>query len=177
MSLHKWFDDEETKERRKKRDELYESLPEEKIQDLKKKSIRNVIKDNSVKNDLVEDTSKKSSDFLQDIIEFKEWLDTRTYLKGDLNRIETWIKILYKKIESVSKELNAENEREKLIEEFRKIPPDLLEEKIRIALNKKLRGTKRDSSDYYYLRKLKSDVDNVLIQAKYYETLKKILEM
>lgn len=177
MSLYKWFDDEETKERRKRREEIYDSLPEEKIQDLKKKGIRNVIKDKTAKQELNEESDKKSSDFMQDIIEFKEWLDTRTYLKGDLNRIETWIRILYKKIESVSNELTKENEREKLIEEFRKIPPDFLEEKTRIALNKKLRGTKRDSSDYYYLRKLKLNVDNTLIQAKYYETIKKILDL
>ena len=176
MALHKWFDDEETKERRKKRDTLYNSLPKEQVQDLKKKGIRNVIKDTTAKKDPIEDENKKSSEFIQDIIEFKEWLDSRTYLKGDLNRIETWIRILYQKLESVSKELNAENKKEELIEEFRKIPPDLLEEKTRIALNKKLRGTKRESSDYYYLKKLKSEVDTILIQAKYYETLKKILD-
>ena len=177
MSLHKWFDDEETKERRKKRDELYNSLPNEKVQDLKKKSIRKVMKDTPAKKDPIDLSNKKSSDFIQDVIEFKEWLDSRTYLKGDSNRIETWIRILYNKIESASKELNAEDERERLIEEFRRIPPDLLEEKTRIALNKKLRGAKRESSDYYYLRKLKLDVDNILIQAKYYETLKKILDL
>ncbi|TFG21904.1 MAG: hypothetical protein EU533_04895 [Promethearchaeota archaeon] len=177
MSLHKWFDDEETKQRRKKRDDLYNSLPKEKVQDLKKKGIRNVMKDTNAKKDPIYVSNKKSSEFIQDIIEFKEWLDSRTYLKGDLNRIETWIRILYKKLESVSKELKIENEKEELIEEFRKIPPDFLEEKTRIALNKKLRGNKRDSSDYYYLRKLKVDVENILIQAKYYETLKKILDL
>ena len=175
MTLHKWFDDEETKEHRKKKEDFYDSLANEDKQELKKKTIKKVIKNNDgVKSE--RDKNKESNSFLQDIIEFKEWLDTRTYLKGDLDRIETRIKILYKKVDSYSKNLNKENERETLTEEFRKIPPELLEEKARIALNKKLRGVKLDSSDNYYLRKLKLDIDNKLANAKYYKIIKRIFE-
>jgi hypothetical protein len=176
MTLHKWFDDEETKERMKKKEDLYDSLADEDKKDLKKKTIKNVIKNNTGVQSEIE-KNKEPSDFLHDIVEFKKWLDTRTYLKGDLDRIETWIKILYQKIDLHSKNLSKENERETLIEEFRKIPPELLEEKARIALNKKLRGVKSNSSDNYYLRKLKLDIDSKLTNAKYYKILKKIFEI
>ena len=176
MSIYKWFDDEETKERRKKKEELYDSLAKEEKQDLKKKTIKKVIK----KDNGIQSKRGKKEDyngFLQDIIEFKGWLDARTYLKGDVDRIETWIKILYKKVEAYSKNLSKENERECLIEEFRKIPPEFLEEKTRIALNKKLRGIKTNNSDNYYLRKLKLDVNSKLANAKYYKTIKRIFEL
>ena len=176
MSLHKWFDDEETKERRKRKEDFYDSLASEDKQELKKKTIKKVIKnDDGVQSQ--GDKRKEPKGFLHDIIEFKEWLETRTYLKGDLDKIETWIKILYKKIDSYSKNLNKEKERETLIEEFRKIPPGLLEEKVRIALNKKLRDVKPNSSDNYYLRKLKLDINSKLTNAKYYEIIKRIFEM
>jgi hypothetical protein len=175
MSIYKWFDDEETKERRKKKEEFYDSLPKEKKQELKKETIKKVIK----KEDEIQPEigKKEYNEFLHDVIEFKEWLDARTYLKGDIDRIETWIKILYKKVETYSKKLSKENERETLIEEFRKIPPEFLEEKTRIALNKKLRGDKTNSSDNYYLRKLKTDIERKLAQAKYYKIIMRIFEM
>jgi hypothetical protein len=176
MSLYKWFDDEETKERRKKKEELYDSLPNNEKQELKKKTIKEVIKkDNEVQSKRGE--KDDYSGILHDIIEFKEWLDARTYLKGDIDRIETWIKILYKKVETYSKNLSKETERKALIEEFRKIPPEFLEEKTRIALNKKLRGDKTNNSDKYYLRKLKLDIDSKLANAKYYKILKRIFEL
>ena len=43
-----------------------------------------------------------SEKFLDKIIEFKEWLNQRTYLKGDIDKIETWIKNLYSGIKYVS---------------------------------------------------------------------------
>ena len=175
MSIYRWFDNEETKEGRKKKEELYDSLAKEEKQELKKKSIKKVINNNGVEPE--GDKKNESNGFLQDIIAFKDWLDARTYLKGDLDRIETWIKILYKKIESYSKDINKENERETLIEEFRKLPPDFLEEKSRIAINKKLRGVKTNSSDNYYLRKLKLEVDSKLADAQYYKVIKRVIEL
>ena len=175
MSIYRWFDNEETKERRKKKEEFYDSLAKEEKQELKKKSIKKVINNNGVEPE--GDKKNESNGFLQDIIAFKDWLDARTYLKGDLDRIETWIKILYKKIESYSKDINKENERETLIEEFRKLPPDFLEEKSRIAINKKLRGVKTNNSDNYYLRKLKLEVDNKLADAQYYKVIKRVIEL
>jgi len=176
MSIYKWFDDEETKERKKKKDEFYDSLAKEEKQELKKKTIKNVITNND-RAKLEGDQKKESDGFLQDIIDFKDWLEARTYLKGDLDRIETWIKILYKKIDSYSKNQNKENKRDTLLEEFRKIPPEFLEEKTRIALNKKLRGVKTNSSDNYYLRKLKLEIESNLANAKYYKIIKRIFEM
>ena len=175
MSIYRWFDNEETKEGRKKKEELYDSLAKEEKQELKKKSIKKVINNNGVEPE--GDNKNESNGFIQDIIAFKDWLDARTYLKGDLDRIETWIKVLYKKIESYSKDINKENERETLIEEIRKLPPDFLEEKSRIAINKKLRGVKTNSSDNYYLRKLKLEVDNKLADAQYYKVIKRVIEL
>jgi len=63
-----------------------------------------------------------------------------------------------------------------LIEQFRTIPPTFLDEKTRIAINKKLNGTKRTSSDNYYLRKLQSLIREKLNEAEYYELLKSILD-
>ena len=175
MSIYRWFDNEETKEGRKKKEELYDSLAKEEKQELKKKSIKKVINNNGVEPE--GDKKNESNGFIQDIIAFKDWLDARTYLKGDLDRIETWIKVLYKKIETYSKDINKENERETLIEEFRKLPPEFLEEKSRIAINKKLRGVKTNSSDNYYLRKLKLEVDSKLADAQYYKVIKRVIEL
>jgi hypothetical protein len=76
------------------------------------------------------------------------------------------------------KELNLDHDqRKELFELYKKIPPNFLDEKIRIALNKKLYGGKKTSTDYYFLKKLKDNVDVKLKEAEYYEILKKILEI
>jgi len=114
------------------------------------------------------------------ILRFKNWLNQRTYLKGDIPELETWIKILYKRLQLEIKKAKlekTENENLDLIDKFNKIPPRFLDEKTRIAINKKIRNTQRNSSDNYYLRKLKKEVEENLEKAKYYEILKEILNM
>ncbi|MHA1191093.1 MAG: hypothetical protein ACTSP9_02200 [Promethearchaeota archaeon] len=174
MALNKWLSDPEIEERRKKKEELYNSLPEEQIQELKKESIRKIKRVKSEKEEVP--TEDFSDNILKDVIEFKNWVDSRTYIKGDIEKIETWIKILYKKMVSINKVLNKDNYDQDLVEEFRKIPVDFLEEQTRFAVIKKLRNTKRTNSDNYFLRKLKMVVEIKLIEAKYYKILKNILD-
>ena len=175
MSIDKWLIDDNSKENKIKIEEFFKKLPDDKVQELKKKSVRGLTHKESKKKEI----NIKPDDFLSNIIEFKDWLNQRTYLKGDIDKIEMWIKNLNKKIdaESVQDSLNAKsNNKSQLIKQFRKIPHNFLEEKTRIAINKKMRGTKRTNSDNYYLRKLKTTVQEKLKEASYYEILKKILE-
>ena len=175
MSIDKWLEDPSAKERKRKLDERYEKLPTEKVQELKKKKIQNIIQVQKVESL----QPKEEKDFLSLIIEFKEWLNQRHYLKGDLDKIEAWINNLYFKLGSEVNEISNEEKKSiksKLKEEFKEIPVNFLDEKTRIALNKKLNGTKKTSSDAYYLRKLKSLIHEKLKEAKYYETLRKIVE-
>ncbi|MHA1105104.1 MAG: hypothetical protein ACTSPN_05210 [Promethearchaeota archaeon] len=174
MALNKWLSDPEIEERRKKKEELYNSLPEEQIQELKKESIRKIKRVKSEKEEVP--TEGFSDNILKDVIEFKNWVDSRTYIKGDIEKIETWIKIIYKKMVSINKVLNKDNYDQDLVEDFRKIPVDFLEEQTRFAVIKKLRNTKRTNSDNYFLRKLKMVVEIKLIEAKYYKILKNILD-
>jgi hypothetical protein len=175
MSIDKWLEDPSAKERKRKLDEKYGRLPQEKVQELKKKKIQNIIQDKKVECP----QSKDEKDFLSLIIEFKEWLNQRHYLKGDLDKIEVWVNNLYLKLGSEGNEISNEEKKSikiQLKEEFKEIPVNFLDEKTRIALNKKLNGTKKTSSDAYYLRKLKSLIQEKLKEAKYYETLRKIVE-
>ncbi|MHA1823299.1 MAG: hypothetical protein ACTSXM_05495, partial [Promethearchaeota archaeon] len=80
------------------------------------------------------------------------------------------------KMVSINKVLNKDNYDQDLVEDFRKIPVDFLEEQTRFAVIKKLRNTKRTNSDNYFLRKLKMVVEIKLIEAKYYKILKNILD-
>ncbi|MEJ2277728.1 MAG: hypothetical protein P8Y70_08280 [Candidatus Lokiarchaeota archaeon] len=110
-------------------------------------------------------------------MKFKHWLNQRTYLKGDIPEIETWVKILYKKLQSEIKKSEFQNiERDDLIDKFNRIPPRFLDEKTRIALNKKIRNSKRTNSDNYYLRKLKKEIEEESEKARFYEILKEILD-
>lgn len=171
MSIEKWLS-KNSKEKQEKLDKMYKELPEEKVLELKKKKIQDLKKKN--KEEQVEKT--ESNNLLSEIIEFKDWLNQRTYLKGDLDKIEVWIKNLNKKVTLESNDQERNITRTHLIEQFRTIPPRFLDEKTRIAINKKLNGTKRTSSDNYYLRKLKSLVREKLDEANYYELLKIILD-
>ncbi|MBY9003218.1 MAG: hypothetical protein KGD73_04550 [Candidatus Lokiarchaeota archaeon] len=174
MALNKWLSDPEIEEMRKKKEEMYNSLPEEQIQELKKESIRKIKRIHPGKEEVP--TEDFSDSILKDVIEFKNWVDSRTYLKGDTEKIETWIKVLYKKMISINKVLNKDNYDQDLDEEFRKIPVDFLDEQTRLAVIKKLRNTKRTNSDNYFLRKLKLVVEIKIIEAKYYKILKRILD-
>jgi hypothetical protein len=172
MALNKWLSDPEIEERRKKKEEMYNALPDQQIQELKKESIRKIVKEEKEE----VPTEDFSDNILNDVIEFKNWVDSRTYLKGDLEKIETWIKVLYKKMVSINKVLNKDNYDRDLVEDFRKIPVEFLDEQTRFAVIKKLRNTKRTNSDNYFLRKLKMVVEIKLIEAKYYKILKSILD-
>ena len=177
MSIDKWVSEtKEERENREKINKIYKSLPEDKVLDLKKRKIQD-LKKKGESNDL---EKAEPNSFLNDVLEFKEWLNKRTYLKGDLNKIEMWIKNLNKKLniyEAISSKKAMANEKSRLIEEYRKIPPNFLDEKIRIALNKKIHNMKRTNSDNYYLRKLKSLIQEKLKEASYYELLKKLIEL
>ena len=172
MALNKWLSDPEIEEIRKKKEEMYNALPDQQIQELKKESIRKIVQEDKEE----VPTEDFSDNILNDVIEFKNWVDSRTYLKGDTEKIETWIKILYKKMVSINKVLKKDNYDQDLVEDFRKIPVDFLDEQTRLAVIKKLRNTKRTNSDNYFLRKLKIIVETKLIEAKYYKILKSILD-
>lgn len=175
MSMDKWLSKSDP-EKKKRIDKLYQELPNEKVQDLKKQKIRE-LKSNDEKEKKEVD---RSNSFLDEIIEFREWLNQRTYLKGDLDKLEIWITNLSKKLHrenSKKTEQQVKSQRSQLMEQFRHIPPNLLDEKTRIAINKKLHGTKRTNSDHYYLRKLKTLTGERLSEAYYYKIIKKILEL
>ena len=175
MSIEKWLDDEATIEERKKREEIYKSLSKEEKSDLKQRKVRDLVK--KVKQNQI--ISEERRDLLTRVIDFKDWLDNRTYIKGDIERIETWIENLHFLLrESLDNQnsQNSENSRKSIIQNYKSIPVNFLDEKTRIALNKKLKGMKKTNSDSYYLRKLKSTVREKLKEAEYYEILRVILE-
>lgn len=172
MSIDKWLSDPEYVENQKKRNELFENLSKEKKKTLKEKSLKKILK----KEDPV---SEIPDDFLDKIIEFKEWLNNRTYLKGDKDKIEVWISNLYRinqiKIKQREK-ISSKEQKEDLIKKFRRIPINLLDEKIRMAITKKLHGYERTRTDNYYLSKFKNIIHEKLKELKYYEILETIIE-
>ena len=175
MSIDKWLSESDPK-KREKLEKVYNALPEEKVQNLKKKSIRELTK----KKDLQKADDPKTKSILDDILEFKEWLNQRNYLRGDIDKIEIWINNLSKKLNRERSNIRKENikdNRMQLIEQFRKIPANFLDEKTRVAINKKLHGQKRTNSDNYYLRKLKAEIEEKLYEASYFEILKAIIEL
>jgi len=175
MSIEKWLSERESEEIKKKKEEMFKKLPKEEIENLKKKSIQKIVK----KEDLKEQENDKSSDFLKKVIEFKDWLDGRTYLKGDLDKIVIHIQNLHKNIIKMKKEENYQSLKDfmdALTNLYKNIPPSFLDEKTRVALNKKCREIKRSNSDNYYLRKLKNTIKEKLNEAKYYEFLRELLD-
>ena len=85
--MQKWIDDKDTIEEKKKREEIYNSLSKKEKKDLKQQQIRNLVQKSKEKEIL----SSKSKNLLDKVIEFKDWIDNRTYIKGDIERIETWV--------------------------------------------------------------------------------------
>ena len=169
MSIDKWInEDPETAEEKKQRDELYKSLSAEEKKGLKKQKIRDIV--------IKDEKDENLPAILDDVLEFTSWINNRTYLKGDLEKIEMWIQNLYRKLRNSSINSDKTEEKKLLKDKYKDIPPTFLEEKMRIAINKKLRETQRTSSDNYYLRKLKSIVKEKLKEAEYYEILGKIIE-
>ncbi|MFX0177587.1 MAG: hypothetical protein ACFE85_15350 [Candidatus Hodarchaeota archaeon] len=173
MSIDKWLSNKDSEEERRKKEEIYKNLSIEEKHELKKKKINELVKEKPV--DQVKD--EKSYDFLKEVLIFKDWLNNRTYIKGDIEKIETWIKNIYRKINKVKIKENDRNANKGLIDKYKEIPVEFLDEKTRIALNKKLRGTTRTSSDNYYLKKLKATIKEKLKEAKYYAILRDILEI
>ena len=175
MSMDKWLDDEETKENKKRRNEIYSSLSNEEKNDLSKQKIRELVKKDEITNSF--DESRMG--FLTKVLEFKDWLDNRSYIKGDIERVQAWIENLYSMVDISINFQNKEsfnNGDENLINSYKSIPVKFLDEKTRIALNKKLKGIKRTNSDNYYLRKLKNIIKEKLKDAEYYNILRDILE-
>ena len=175
MSIDKWLDDEDTVEQRKKREEIYKSLSKEEREDLKQQKIRDLTQKGKQKDIL----SVEKKNLLEKAIEFKDWLDNRTYIKGDIERIETWVENLYLILRESIKNHNSqysEEDKKNLIKDYNSIPTNFLDEKTRIAINKKLKGMKKTNSDNYYLRKLKIKVREKIKEADYYQILRDILE-
>ena len=173
--MDKWLDDDETKENKKKRNEIYSSLSNEEKNDLSKQKIRELVK----KDEITSSFDESRNDFLTKVLEFKDWLDNRAYIKGDVERIQTWVENLYSMVNisiNFHNKTKFNNKEETLINRYKSIPVKFLEEKTRIALNKKLKGIKKTNSDNYYLRKLNNIVKEKLKDAEYYAILRDILE-
>jgi len=175
MSMDKWLDDKDTAEEKKLREDTYAKLSKEERKDLKVQKIRKIVQ----KNENASNKNDKRTEFLNSVIEFKDWLINRSYLKGDLERIETWVANLYLILNASleqQKEDSGEFGKKNLINNYKSIPVNFLDEKTRIALNKKLKNTARTTSDNYYLRKLKNLVKEKLKEAEYYEILRELLD-
>ncbi|MFX1590385.1 MAG: hypothetical protein ACFFC1_19805, partial [Promethearchaeota archaeon] len=166
MSIKKWLTDDTIGEDRKKREEKYNKLSKEEKIELKKKKLQQIIQEEKKEKPII----TKSENFLDEVIKFKEWLDDRNYIKGDLVKIETWIRNLYRRLElNYIQNHSQKRDMSKLKEKYKEIPLAFLDEKTRIALNKKLRNVNRTASDNYYLRKLKGTIKERLKEAEYYE--------
>ncbi len=180
--MDKWLSNTPPEGKPPNKKDVKNKIPKEKMEEFKKRKINELIGKKSQPKNKVEKIELKSreNDFLSYVIEFKEWLNKRNYLKGDLDKIESWIKNLYLKLdEYLVQESTADIKAKKtqIKDEYKDIPPTFLDEKTRIAINKKIRGTKKTSSDTYYLRKLKETLTKKLKEARYYEILKRILEI
>lgn len=173
--MDKWLDDKDTAEEKKLREDTYVKLSKEERKDLKVQGIRKIV----LKNENVSNKNDKRTDFLNSVIEFRDWLINRSYLKGDLERIETWVANLYLILTASleqQKEASGEFGKKYLINNYKSIPVNFLDEKTRIALNKKIKNTTRTTSDNYYLRKLKTLVKEKLKEAEYFSILREILD-
>ena len=176
MSIDKWLSDKDSKEVKARREKAFKKLTNEEVYELKKKKIRDIVKKEK---ENVNESSERER-FLLKVIEFKDWLNQRTYIKGDFEKIETWIKNLNSMIKSASQENQKQdiyNEKEKIITKYKEIPPKFLDEKTRIALNKLIHGTQRTNSDNYYIRKLKTNLKGKLKESEYYDILNRLIEI
>ncbi|MFX1389447.1 MAG: hypothetical protein ACFE9Z_05215 [Promethearchaeota archaeon] len=176
MSIDKWLSEKDSDEQKARREEAFKQLSNQEIQELKKKKVRDIVKKEEQK---INQSSERDK-FLLKIIEFRNWLNQRNYLKGDLERIETWIKNLNSMIKLISGEdqkLDIDNDKKRTITKYKEIPPKFLDEKTRIALNKLIHGTQRTNSDNYYIRKIKSVLKEKLKEAEYYQTINKLFKI
>jgi hypothetical protein len=176
MSIDKWLSEEDSKEEKAKREKVFKQLTREEVQELKKKKIRDVVEKQV--HDVNESSEREK--FLLKVIEFKNWLNQRNYIKGDFERIETWIKNLNSMISLPSLEnqkFDFYNEKKKIIAKYKEIPPKFLDEKTRVALNKLIYGTQRTNSDNYYIRKLKDNLRKKLKESEYYDIINKLIKI
>lgn len=176
MSIDKWLSqkDQPSTDSDIKKEEI--QLSEEELDKLKKQKIRQLVKKSPKKESAPKNTPNKNKDFLEMIVDFKEWLNQRNYLKGDLSKIETWIKNLHHTLNTELSQIQEDQQPQDKTSIFNKIPPEFIEEKMRIAINKKLRDVQLSKSDNYYIKKLMKIVQDKLKEAEYYEILKKLLE-
>jgi len=173
--MDKWLSDRDSEEVKKRKEDMYKHLSKEEVEDLKKKSISEIVKKKEKKLPKEDEVN----DFLNELLKFKEWLNQRTFLKGDLDKIEIWIKNLHRKLEDEkikNLKLTSLVSKTNIKEKFKEIPVDFLDEKTRIAINKQIRGSSKTSSDTYYLKKLKGVIKEKLKEAEYYDILREILE-
>jgi len=176
MSIDKWLDEKSSKEERIKKEMAFKRLTKNEVKELKKKKIRDIIKKEEQKTSDISEQDK----FMQKIFEFKDWLNQRAFLKGDFEKIETWIKNLnsFLTLSSEQKEKSDfYNEKKKIIEKYKEIPPKFLDEKTRIAINKLIYGANRTNSDNYYIRKLKGSLKEKQKEAEYYEIIDKLFKI
>lgn len=169
MSIDKWLMDEKMELKKKLRDQKFQSLTFEEKEKLKKKQIRELLKERNF------NQNENSGNFFTQVIKFKDWLNNRHYLKGDIQKIEVWIKNL-NEILNLEHEENDKSDKSELKDLYKTIPPDILDDKYRIILYKKLYAKRLDNSDRYYLKKLKILIKKKLTEAQYYEILNRILE-
>jgi hypothetical protein len=183
MTIDKWLNEDieikekDSREQNLKKKDITRNIPKEKLEELKRKKIRQLT--GKAKKGSLKKSQETDDTFLNYVLKFKQWLNNRNYLKGDLGELETWVKNLYKKLDyeiKINQKKHRELSNESKRELFKTIPPKMLEEKVRIAINKKLRGVEPTSSDEYYLRKIKEECRNKIKELKHYKSLQKILK-
>lgn len=161
MGIDKWIEKNEEKDKSSEKNTPNKREKDNKMnREQKIKKIREVLKNKPSKTPdaNLDNKNEYNDEFLDYMVEFKHWLNQRTYLKGDIHKLQTWVKNLYSKMEKPSEDMletELKDKKVQLKEDFKLIPPDLVEKKIRLAVSKKIHGRQRNSSDNYYLRKLK----------------------
>ncbi len=170
MSLKKWLESGYSKSKGKKIEESVKPITKAQ----KKKAIKKITQTKEEKKKRNKDSI---DEFLSHILEFKEFLNSRTYLRGDFDRIITWIRnINYKYEELLNQRKSSEIEVKKTKTELvKEIPPKFLDEKLSITLKKFVYKSDMNKSDKYYLGKLKKIVQNELKKGNIYQVLDKIL--
>lgn len=170
MSLNKWLDEDNSKNNKaKSKTKIISPFKEQKLKKIKE-SIKKSQKQESELKDPI-------NAFISYVLEFKEFLNSRTYLRGDLENLITWITNLnYKYKELINSNENLDtNDKESNIELLKEIPPTFFDEKLTLTLKKYAYIDKLNNSDRYYLRKLKSLVKDQLKRARIYQIVDKIL--
>ncbi len=169
MSLNKWLEEDKSDKNNKKSKKAIISPFKE--QKLKK------IKESIMKQKQKPEPKDNIDIFLSYVFEFKKFLNSRTYLRGDIEQIISWINNLNYKYKEM---LNPENfldpvSKKTRIELLKEIPPTFLDEKLTLTLKKHVHKDNMNNSDKYYLRKLKKIVKDELKEARLYQILDKIL--